>query len=140
MRLTRKKTPEYQHVAVILQKGDQILIGKRPANGLLGGLWEFPELRLNQTESPLQGVNRLLEKDLSASASHLEPFATVAHAFTHFKMTVDVFWAQTESLTVKPTRHVDYRWVTTENLREYPFAGAQNKFLSRVIVRSSSAT
>ena len=39
----KKQKPHYQVAAGLIRKGDELLIAQRPAEGMLGGLWEFPE-------------------------------------------------------------------------------------------------
>ena len=38
----KKRKPHYQVAAGVISKGEQLLIAQRPAEGMLGGLWEFP--------------------------------------------------------------------------------------------------
>ncbi|NNM34930.1 MAG: A/G-specific adenine glycosylase [Gemmatimonadetes bacterium] len=59
-------------VAVLLDADDRALFVRRPPDGLLGGLWEFPER------------TRLPDTPLVREAGELEP---VFHAFTHLHAT-----------------------------------------------------
>lgn len=132
-RISRKKIPQYKHVAVVLQRRQKLLIARRPEKGLLGGLWEFPDIRVAEGESTDATLQRLLQDDLAMSANDIRPLTTVSHTFTHFKMTVDVFVATAESEELNPARHSDYRWIVREQLTEYPFPGVQNKFLPQIV-------
>jgi A/G-specific adenine glycosylase len=81
-------TPHYDMAVLVLQNElGQLLIGQRPANGLLGGLWEFPAERCQTNESPAQALQRLANR-LSVSWANPEPLPIVKHAFTHFKITL----------------------------------------------------
>ena len=54
----KKAVPLYIHAAaVILQRG-RVLLAQRPADGLLGGMWEFPNGRVNA--DPAKELTQLL--------------------------------------------------------------------------------
>ena len=73
IRESRKKRPTLTRLAVLSQNQEgQIWLARRPANGLLGGLWALPSL---PTEDPA---------DLASLGVILtDETVTVEHAFTH---------------------------------------------------------
>jgi len=42
LQLPKPAVPHYQVTAAVIQKSEQVLITRRPPDGLLGGMWEFP--------------------------------------------------------------------------------------------------
>jgi len=76
----RKSTPEKSVTMLILRQGDSVLLEKRPASGIWGGLWSFPETEL--TEHLTEYAKQRFGLEVSPAA----PLAQLSHAFTHFKL------------------------------------------------------
>ena len=49
---------------VICNAAGEVLLAQRPAQAHLGGLWEFPGGKLNQSEAPFVGLVRELREEL----------------------------------------------------------------------------
>ena len=60
----KQKKPHYRVVAAIMEKDSSVLITKRPANGLLGGLWEFPGGKVEAGESDAEALSRELNEEI----------------------------------------------------------------------------
>lgn len=76
----RKATPEKQTVMLILRRGDEIMLEKRPASGIWGGLWSFPEIEVGRD------LESLVLTKLGMEVEAEKPLATLSHAFTHYKL------------------------------------------------------
>ena len=88
---SRGKTPLREFgVAVVLDPESRLLMRRRPEEGLLGGLWEFPNTSIRPGEPSAQAARRAaaeagahrLESSRSAAAGPLQP---VRHTFSHFR-------------------------------------------------------
>ncbi|MDX1675164.1 MAG: A/G-specific adenine glycosylase [Longimicrobiales bacterium] len=77
----RKRIPEETIRTAVLVRGDgAMLVSRRPEDGLLGGLWEFPGVRAGEPwAEPIAGW-------LDAAAQRTELDA-VRHAFSHKRVT-----------------------------------------------------
>jgi A/G-specific adenine glycosylase len=88
----RRKLPEKAvHLLMALSPDDQqILLEKRPPQGIWGGLWSFPELALEAPphEAPHPPLKPALEQRLKAPVADIELWEPVWHTFTHFKMAI----------------------------------------------------
>ncbi len=121
--------PEF-HIAVgIIHKDNHILIIQRQPEGLLGGMWEFPGGRLSPGENAeLACVRKIKEKvNLEVEVNYL--FTKINHAYSHFKIMVDVFDCRYRSGTVVLNGPFDHRWITIEGIDLYPFHAANHKFI-----------
>ncbi|MDQ3005792.1 MAG: A/G-specific adenine glycosylase [Chloroflexota bacterium] len=114
----RKEVPEYVHAAGVMVRrmgreaspnGDnppytQVLLAQRPSKGLLGGMWEFPNGRVN--ENPAKELAKVLKTGYSLKVrleageakdrphphqGKAKELAIVQHAYTHFKVMVHAF-------------------------------------------------
>jgi A/G-specific adenine glycosylase len=128
IRLRKKKTPEYRIAAGVIRKKGKILITRREENGLLGGLWEFPGGKLREGESPEQACLREIREEVNLAVNIVSHLALVRHAYTHFKIVVDVFLCEYQSGKVCLNGAVDYRWITVNEIESYPFPAANHKF------------
>lgn len=76
----KKSIPEKQVTMLIFMQGDEILLEKRPASGIWGGLWSFPE-----TEAT-ENLATIAADKFGMQVETLPALATLSHAFTHFKL------------------------------------------------------
>lgn len=131
-RLKKQKPPEYHVSAAVLRKNGRILITQRKPEGHLGGLWEFPGGKVRENETPEQACIRELKEEVNLDIS-VDSFLTrIKHAYTHFKIVMDIFNCTFVSGTLKLNGPVDYRWVTAGQLDLYPFPGADRKFMHMI--------
>jgi A/G-specific adenine glycosylase len=90
--LERRPTlPHYTVTAAVIQREGEVLIARRPLNGLLGGLWEFPGGKLQEGEGLSDCLKREICEELLADIQVGEPFGIYRHAFTHFRITLHAF-------------------------------------------------
>ena len=123
-RRNRTKPVPTHHIAVgVIKKDDRVLITKRADNGLLGGLWEFPGGKVKKGESPENACAREIHEETGLEVNIASHLTRVRHAYTHFKIEMDVYWCQYFSGRVTLDGPVDYRWITLEEIRHYPFPG-----------------
>lgn len=132
----RRKTeaiPEHQMAAGIIYRDSKVLIVQRPLNGLLGGLWEFPNGRIIENETTEQGCIRNISEVVNLTVTNQKYLTRVKHAFTHFKIVVDVFECQYESGELVLNGPIDAKWVDVAEIRDYPLPRATHKFLDKLI-------
>ena len=65
IRMKKRSYPHYRVAVGIILKNSQILISKRKANGLLGGLWEFPGGKIKMGESDQECIVREVLEELN---------------------------------------------------------------------------
>ncbi len=116
-------------VAVIWNDQGKILIDRRPQKGLLGGLWEFPGGKLEEGETLEDCVAREVQEELAIEIEVGEKIMTLDHAYTHFKVTLNVF--RCKHLTGEPqTIECDeVRWVELNELDQFPFPKANGQII-----------
>ncbi len=130
-----KKPPvPHHHLAIgVVEKKGKLLIVLRPETGLLGGLWEFPGGRINPDETPEAACFRILTESTGIHVSIRSYLTCIRHAYTHFKITADVYicdWASGRVRLNGPARHL---WVTPDALHHYPFPKSNHKFMPQLM-------
>jgi len=128
-RLTRPQTPLYRIAVGVVIKNRRLLITQRKPDGLLGGLWEFPGGKIKKGESASAAVLREIKEEVNLSVTVEKRLTQVKHAYTHFKIQMDVFICSYSGGRVKLKGPVDFRWVTVAAMEEFPLPKANHKFL-----------
>jgi A/G-specific adenine glycosylase len=75
----RKLQPERRSTWLVLLHGGRVLLERRPAIGLWGGLWVFPELRGAR-------VRHFCRQALGCEISQARRLEAVEHGFSHFRL------------------------------------------------------
>lgn len=142
----KKPAVPHHHLAVgVVMKNGKLLIVKRPETGLLGGLWEFPGDRIGPDKAPDEAPNaapnaalqsacvRILKQTAGVTVSVRSHLTRIHHAYTHFKITADVFICDWESNRVRLNGPIDHRWVRPDALHHYPFPKSNHKFMTQLM-------
>lgn len=133
VRVKKSAVPEHAMVACVVYKKGKILLVRRPDNGLLGGLWEFPGGRLRTNKNTPQACQRAVLDRVGLKVAVGEPITRVKHAYTHFKITLEVFTCRWKSGRVDLDGPVAFRWVPPHDLQQYPLPGAMKKVLPYLV-------
>ncbi len=128
----RKKSrpiPEFQIAVGVVLRDGRLLITQRSPDGLLGGLWEFPGGKARQKELPQTTCIREIREETNLTVSIDFHLTQVKHAYTHFKIKMDVFCCSYVKGQIKLKGPVDFRWIRLEDLDAYPIPKANHKFI-----------
>jgi A/G-specific adenine glycosylase len=108
-------------IAALVTRGSKILAVRRPARGLLGGLWELPGGELHDGEPPQRGLRRTLRERVGLSISRPCAAGVVDHVFSHFRLRLHVYrCAAASGARVRrdgPDRHL---WLSRAALDRLP--------------------
>ncbi|MCO5213434.1 MAG: A/G-specific adenine glycosylase [Caldilinea sp.] len=139
----RKRTPHYDVAAGIIWQGEpyrsRILIAQRPADGMLGGLWEFPGGKRDPEDVDLPAcLRREIDEELAIAIEVGELLTTVKHAYTHFRITLHAFHARHRAGEPQAIGCTDWRWVDLGDLERFPFPVTDQKIIAAL--RAAHAT
>lgn len=136
-RKEKKKLPHYNISAGVIWKGKKILIGQRPHNGLLGGLWEFPGGKQEKGETLQQCLKREIKEEMDINVKVGKFIIKVNHAYSHFAITLHVFHCHYLKGTPKKIGCADFKWVTSPQLRKYAFPAANQPVIEYLSTKSN---
>ena len=119
--------------AGVIFKRDKIFIQKRLLGGLMGGLWEFPGGKFEAAETPEQCLHREIREELGVALHVNEKLMTLKHSYTQFRVTLHVFLCKIRSGRLSPTQCEEWKWVTAEELDQYPFPAANIKIVKKLM-------
>jgi A/G-specific adenine glycosylase len=129
VRAPKKAVPYKELVLGAVYKNGRILIAKRPAHGLLAGLWELPGGELNNGETHAKALRRTLRETIGVTVKTGGLIASVDHAYSHLRVTLNVYRCDYIDGTPTADVHDQLKWMTRARLEEFPFPKAHHKFL-----------
>lgn len=130
----KKKRPHHQiGVGIIMNEEEEVLIALRPNDAMLGGLWEFPGGKQNEDEEMPDTVKRELKEELGVEVTVKKPFMKLDHAYSHFKITMHAYLCKIKDGTPKPKSSQEVRWISINELGDYPFPKANRKLTEKLM-------
>lgn len=127
-------------VAVIYGHGERILIDRRKQEGLLGGLWEFPGGKIEPNETFEDCVKREIKEELGIDIEVNDRLITVNHAYSHFKVTLNVFNCTHLSGEPQTIECDEVKWVTLDEIDSYPFPKANGQIIDAIKERAQQSS
>lgn len=120
VRKEKSPLPHLQVTAAVIEKDGRFLLAKRPQDGLLGGMWEFPGGKQERNETLPETLEREIKEELDASIQVGEHIGTYHHAYTHYKVTLHAYRCRFISEDLKMIYHTDLDWVPLDSMEAYP--------------------
>jgi A/G-specific adenine glycosylase len=117
-------------VGVLVSNG-RMFIQKRPPEGLMPLLWEFPGGKVKSGETPEEALVREFMEELDVRIGNLEKIAVIRHSYTSFRVTLHAYRCRLEPKGQRPVLRsaVDSKWVNRRELPDYPFPAANQKLI-----------
>jgi A/G-specific adenine glycosylase len=138
VRAPRKRTPHVDVVAGVIWQGERwrspLLLTQRPASGLLGGLWEYPggKVEPGDADQPA-ALRREIEEELGIAIEVGPAVIRVAHAFTHFRMTLHAWHARWLGAQPQLLGVADWRWVILDEVHALAMGVADRKVTAALL-------
>jgi A/G-specific adenine glycosylase len=130
----KNETPSYVHAAavVVTQVANlrYVLLAQRPSKGLLGGMWEFPNARING--DPAKALAKALKTEYNLRLRlkrKVDPMGVFYHAYSHFRVTVHAFECELTSDGMGK----NLKWVSLRELDEYPMGKVDRQIAQKLV-------
>ncbi|HJQ23134.1 MAG TPA: A/G-specific adenine glycosylase [Blastocatellia bacterium] len=130
LKSAKPAVPHHEIAIGVVQRNGRVLIALRPAEGLLGNLWEFPGGKRQPGETLAECCRREIKEETGLDVEVQETFAIVPHSYTHFRITLHAFHCRyTEG---RATAHSSQavRWVRLSELDDYAFPKANKEIIA----------
>jgi A/G-specific adenine glycosylase len=132
----RSALPERSVAAGVVWKRGRVLIAQRAAHGLLGGLWAFPAVDLDEDADASEAararaLRRALRQEWGLSVRAGKQAQTLEHGFTHFRQTLHVFDCRWQAGRLRRAEQ-PRKWVRPDALEEYPMGKMDRAIARRV--------
>lgn len=130
----KKAIPRYVHAAGVIINRGRVLLAQRPSDGLLGGMWEFPNGRV--AADPTKELTKALNAAYglkarigpSRNVKRQEALVVIRHAYTHFKVTVHAFRCDCAAIP----KNKNLKWVRLAELDDYPM-GKVDRQIAKIL-------
>jgi A/G-specific adenine glycosylase len=122
----KKQVPRYIHAAAVIIQRGRVLLRQRPPDGLLGGMWEFPNVRVG--ENPAGELEKALKAATKLQVKKEAEFVIINHAYSHFSVTVHAFRCKTIAIP----RRKNLRWVKLGELGDFPMGKVDRQIAEKL--------
>jgi A/G-specific adenine glycosylase len=136
----RRKRRPAAHIEVgagIVWRRGRILLCKRRADAMLGGLWEFPGGKRRPGETIQACIRRELREECDLAVTVGRRLVDVTHRYTHLVVTLRCYHCRAGAGRVRKLGCDDARWVRPEEIPDYPLPAADVRILAALGVASS---
>ena len=123
-----KKVPTRAEVTLLLNCRDRYLVRRRPAEGFLGGLWEFPAMTVLDGDQAEEKLSLLCSEFGSRSVA--VPLGQIQHIYSHFRLQADIYRVETDDYL--RVAEGEYRWSSIAELKNLALHGAHKKVLAKL--------
>lgn len=121
VKVVKKSVPLKKMNYAIVFQGKKCLLLRRPAEGLLGGLWEFPGYEQQRhTIQPEKQLADMIRRMTGIRISVEEKIGTAGHAYTHFKVTANIYLCCYKSGEICLNGPAEHQWILPEEIHHYP--------------------
>lgn len=131
-RITPPKVPTHHIAAGVVRKNGKLLITRRKLDGLLGGLWEFPGGKVEKGETAREACAREIKEETGITVRVDDHLARINHAYTHFKIKMDVYYCSHMAGCIRLNGPIDYQWISISEIDRFAFPKANNKFIPMI--------
>ena len=131
--VTKKKPtiPTYYFVCALIKKGNEYLIIKRTKEKLLGGLWEFPNAKLDDQETePVGYLSRKCLEKYGLNIRVGKEIGNYRHTYTHFNQVMNAYLC--EVIDQELNSEIIHNWVDINNFSNYPM-GKIFKYITKAL-------
>jgi A/G-specific adenine glycosylase len=132
-RLAARKVPHRHLIVGIILKKKKLLVLRRPADGMLGGMWEFPAVSASLKKAAFQTVAKALASQTGLSVDVDRHLSRIRHAYSHFTLSADVYLCRHTAGRMRPQRAGSHRWLTRRALDGLPMHKAARKCLNAAL-------
>ena len=119
-------------VAALIWDGGRFMICQRPAHKARGLLWEFVGGKVEPGETKEQALVRECREELGITVAVGPVFMEVLHEYPDLIVHLTLFRASIAEGTPQKLEHNDIRWITPDEIGEYPFCPADEEILRAI--------
>ena len=126
-----KSLPLIVTAGIVCHQG-RILITRRPGGSKHGGMWEFPDGKLDPGESPSQGLRRELREELALEVETSDIFEVVYHRYDWGPVLILAYLCLPLNTRVQNIQVSEHRWVRPEELSDFDILPADRPIIEKL--------
>lgn len=122
----KKRISQRIHAAAVIIERGRVLLSQRPENGLLGGMWEFPNVQVK--ENPAAELVKVLKAAGRLHVKRGEALGVFRHAYSHFRVLVHAYRCKAVSIP----QNKNLKWVKLSELGDYPMGKVDRQIAQKI--------
>jgi A/G-specific adenine glycosylase len=119
-------------IGVISRPDGRVLIQRRPPEGLLGGLWEFPGGKCRDGEAPEVACVREVREEVGIEVVVAESITMIRHAYSHFRIRMFAYSCRWIAGEAQSHRGEPFLWVPPGELKQFAFPRANRRLIDQL--------
>jgi A/G-specific adenine glycosylase len=112
----KRKIPHVNGVSAVIVRDGKVLLHQRPPRGFSGGLWEFPNWRVQGERNLSHRLEKWVKKEKDLRVIVKGRIGSFEQTYSHFKLTLYVYHCQALG------GEGSGRWVNIRNLHRFPMS------------------
>ncbi|PJE78641.1 Adenine DNA glycosylase [invertebrate metagenome] len=122
----QKQRPEKStRMLMVVNQYGEVLLEKRPDNGIWGGLWSFPEISVDEE------LETTASQKIGASLKNFEIWQVFRHTFSHYHLDIIPVKAFTSDSTTSLSTNT-YGWFPTDLLPDIGLAAPVSRLIKKL--------
>jgi A/G-specific adenine glycosylase len=130
---TPPKKVVVQEVAVVVRRGNRILLVQRPLSGRWPGMWEFPHDQVRVKETHEAAARRIAKELLGLRVQLREKILILNHTVTRFRISLTCFEAQYLTGRLCSRFYRQGHWEYPSRLQSFPVSTPQRKLAASLL-------
>jgi A/G-specific adenine glycosylase len=126
-------TVEVAEVAVVVRRGEKVLLVQRPKEGRWAGLWEFPHGPLQEGDTHERAAARMLRQHTGVEADLGPELLTVRHGITRYRITLVCLQGRWRRGAFRSGFYQQGRWLRPVELHNYPVSAPQRRLAQELV-------
>ncbi|MBK9047877.1 MAG: (deoxy)nucleoside triphosphate pyrophosphohydrolase [Bacteroidetes bacterium] len=127
----------YEVVAAIIINNSKILCVQRGPSkyDYISKKYEFPGGKMEAGETKEETIKREILEELKMVIEVQQEFLTVTHQYPDFSITMHSFMCSCENPNLTLTEHIDFKWLSKNELSHLDWAAADVPIVEKLINR-----
>jgi 8-oxo-dGTP diphosphatase len=133
MAMSVESSAKTQIAIAVVQHGQWVLIGRRPADAPLAEMWEFPGGKVEPGETPEAAAVRECYEETGLAAIVVSPYPVRTHRYPHGTLRLHFYHCELAGPWAEP--RAPFMWVRREKLLQFEFPEANRPILQQLAQR-----
>jgi len=123
----KRKIPHVNGVSAVIVKDGKVLLHQRPPRGFSGGLWEFPNWRVQGEKNRSRRLAKWIKEERNLSVAVKGRIGIFEQTYSHFKLTLHVYDCQALG------GEGSGRWVKIRDLHRFPMSRIHRRIAHAIL-------
>ena len=132
VRTAKADIPLKDFAAGVFVQNGKTLIRRRPVDGLLGGMWEFPNVKLEKSGKVKEQLLTKLCMDFGTTLKIGEHITNLDHTYSHFRARLEVYYCTLGEADQVVNSSLELQWIEIASLSSVPMGKLDRQIAIRL--------